>query len=197
MFKIKPRVSRKTAHGTSSDTHRGGLSRVRFTLASNRVSLSPALFFPPLCRWNRDAARPACSGTRCIASTRPSNRVRLRVSSVEIAAHARSRGWWNRWKPGNLERWRGCPLGNSKGKCRGGTYLTLPNELLELRVNFVLVLKKHMRSTSNLNKLFYLAKANSRIMGKSCVNVNIATCVLSSRYKNVFANVLYGKLYVR
>ena len=39
MFKIKPRVSRKTAHGTPSDTHRGGLSRVRFTFAGNRVSL--------------------------------------------------------------------------------------------------------------------------------------------------------------
>lgn len=43
-FKIKPRVSRKTAHGTSSDTHRGGLSRVPFHAREQPRLSSSALF---------------------------------------------------------------------------------------------------------------------------------------------------------
>lgn len=86
VFKIKPRVNRKTAHGTSSDTHRGGLSRVSFHAREQPRLSSSALFSLLVLRrkWNRDAAQAACSGTRCIASARPSNRVRLRVSSVGI-----------------------------------------------------------------------------------------------------------------
>lgn len=34
-------------------------------------------------------------------------------------------------------------------------------------------------------------------MGKSCVNVNIATCVLSSQYKNVFAKKITRVLEIR
>ena len=155
VFKIKPRVSRKTAHGTPSDTHRGGLSRVRFTFAGNRVSLLPFavvcvracvcvsvyFFFPPLCRLHRD--RDVQHGPRAVAlvaSLRPDLRTVADYACRRSgsATHAR----WSRWRPGSHERWRGCRSGNSKGKSRGGTYTRTRVAKLSPSRNFAFVFRE-------------------------------------------------------
>lgn len=70
-FKIKPRVSRKTAHGTSSDTHRGGLSRVPFHAREQPRLSSSALFFPPLCAASGTAMQHRPRAVALVASLRP------------------------------------------------------------------------------------------------------------------------------